>query len=158
MTWFVKAFLKASLTWLALGVSVGVAMAAHPVWTVYRLAHVHMVLLGFVTMMIFGVAYHVIPRFAGFPLHSRRGATLHWWISNVGFGGMVIRFVLRARGLSSGTVALALGGSLSALGAYLFVYLIWRTIDGPRSTRAAVRRGRAVHTSEAEMPVGISRS
>ena len=69
MTWFVKAFLKSSLAWLALGVTFGVAMAAHPVWTVYRLAHVHMLLLGFVAMMIFGVAYHVIPRFAGFPLH-----------------------------------------------------------------------------------------
>ena len=74
MEWFVKAFLKASLAWLALGVTLGLAMAAHPVWTVYRAAHMHMVLLGFVTMMIYGVAYHVIPRFAGFPLHSRRGA------------------------------------------------------------------------------------
>src|SRR3954453_13591496 len=141
MDWFVRAFPKASLAWLALGVTLGVAMAARPVWTIYRLAHVHMVLLGFVTMMIFGVAYHVIPRFAGFPLHSRRAATLHWWISNVGLGGMVIGFVLRARGLPAGTAVLALGGSLSALGAYLFVYLIWRTIDGPRSMRAAVRRG-----------------
>ena len=46
MSWFVKAFLKASLAWLALGVTFGVAMAAHPVWTVYRLAHVHALLLG----------------------------------------------------------------------------------------------------------------
>ena len=49
MDWFVKAFLKASLVWLVLGVTLGVAMAAHPVWTVYRPAHMHMVLLGFVT-------------------------------------------------------------------------------------------------------------
>ena len=31
MIWFAKAFLKASLTWLALGVTLGVAMAVHPV-------------------------------------------------------------------------------------------------------------------------------
>ena len=72
MTWFVKAFLKSSLAWLALGVTFGVAMAAHPVWTVYRLAHVHMMLLGFVTMMIYGVAYHVIPHFVGFCKGVRR--------------------------------------------------------------------------------------
>ena len=52
MEWFVKAFVKASLAWLALGVTLGVAMAAHPAWMVYRPAHAHMNLLGFVTMMI----------------------------------------------------------------------------------------------------------
>ena len=56
MEWFVKAFVKASLVWLALGVTLGVAMAAYPAWIIYRPAHMHMVLLGFVTMMIFGVA------------------------------------------------------------------------------------------------------
>ena len=55
MDWFVKAFLKSSLVWLTLGVTFGFAMAAHPVWTVHRPAHMHMLLLGFVTMMIFGL-------------------------------------------------------------------------------------------------------
>src|SRR4029079_9549143 len=53
MEWFVKAFLKASLAWLTLGVTLGVAMAAHPAWTVHKPAHMHMVMLGFVTMMIY---------------------------------------------------------------------------------------------------------
>ena len=53
------------------GVTPGLAIAAHPDWTVYPLAHVHMLLLGFVTMMIYGVAYHVLPRFVGFPMHNR---------------------------------------------------------------------------------------
>ena len=56
----VKGFLKASLAWLTLGVTLGVAMAVHPLWTIYRMAHVHMNLLGFVTMMIYGVGYHVV--------------------------------------------------------------------------------------------------
>jgi cbb3-type cytochrome oxidase subunit 1 len=54
-----------------------VAMAVHPAWAVYRTAHLHMNLLGFVAMMIFGVAYHVIPRFTGHSLHSRRLAAVH---------------------------------------------------------------------------------
>lgn len=140
MTWFVRAFLKSSLAWLALGVTVGVAMAAHPVWTVYRLAHVHMLLLGFVTMMIFGVAYHVIPRFVGFDLHRPALAGVHWWLANVGLALMVGGFVARVLEPTTGTVALAAGGVLSSLGAYLFVYLIWRTIDGPARMRAASER------------------
>lgn len=55
MDWFVKAFLTASLAWLGAGVSLGVAMAVHPAWAVYRTAHLHMNMLGFVAMMLFGV-------------------------------------------------------------------------------------------------------
>lgn len=144
MEWFVRAFLKTSLVWLALGVTLGVAMAAHPVWTVYRSAHQHMVLLGFVTMMIYGVAYHVIPRFAGFPLHNRRAAGVHWVIANVGLAMMVAGFIMRVGRPDAGTIVLASGGILSALGAYIFVYLIWRTVDGPIALRQAAKRARAV--------------
>ena len=142
MDWYVRAFLKASLSWLAAGVSLGVAMAAHPLWTVYRLVHLHMLLLGFVTMMIYGVAYHVIPRFAGFPIHSRRAAVLHWWISNAGLLMMATGFAVRVHEARAGTIVLASGGTLSALGAYTFVYVIWRTIDGPNALRQANRRAR----------------
>lgn len=154
MEWFVKAFLKASLAWLALGVSLGLAMAAHPPWTIHRVAHMHMVLLGFVTMMISGVAYHVVPRFAGYPLHNRRLAGWHWWISNAGLALMVAGFVLRAVHPAWGTPVLVAGGSLSALGAYLFVYVIWRTVDGPPALRAAAVRAReaAAATRRAPLP------
>ncbi len=129
MDWFVKAFLKASLAWLVLGVTLGVAMAAHGPWTVYRAAHMHMVLLGFVTMMIYGVAYHVIPRFAGSQLHGRQGAGWHWYLSNIGLTLMVAGFVMRVNGMRWATPVLATGGTLSAAGAYTFAYLLWRTLD-----------------------------
>lgn len=133
MDWFVRAFVKASLVWLALGVTLGVSMAAYPAWTVYRPVHEHMTLLGFVTMMIYGVAYHVIPRFTGLPLHSRRMPVWHWWASNIGLSGMVAGFVLRISGAVNplmSTTALATGGSLAAAGAYMFVYNLWRTLSG----------------------------
>jgi cbb3-type cytochrome oxidase subunit 1 len=131
MDWFVKAFMKASLAWLALGVTLGVAMAARPAWIVYRPAHLHMLVLGFVTKMIFGVAYHVVPRFSGHQLHGRRMAGWHWWISNAGLLLMTVGFLLRPHLGSRATLLLATGGALAALGAYLFAWLIWRTIDGP---------------------------
>jgi hypothetical protein len=131
MEWFVRAFLKASLAWLVLGVTLGVAMAVHPAWVAYRPAHMHMVLLGFVTMMIYGVAYHVVPRFAGRPLVSRRGAALHWWLSNVGLALMALGFVLRVQVGAAATPVLGTGGVASALGAYTFALLIWRTMDAP---------------------------
>ena len=149
MEWFVKAFLKASLAWLAAGVTLGVAMAVHPAWSVYRLSHVHMLLLGFVTMMIYGVAYHVIPRFSGHPLHRRQAAVWHWWVSNAGLALMATGFALRVHGVAFATPVLGVGGMCSAIGAYLFAWLIWRTIDGPSRLRKAAARA-AEHARSAD--------
>ena len=129
MDWFVKAFLKASVVWLSVGVTLGVAMGVKPTWSVYRTAHLHMLLLGFVAMMIFGVAYHVIPRFAGNPLPSGRAAAAHWWLANVGLAIMVAGFALRAQGKPISSALLGVGGTSAAAGAYTFAYLIWRTLD-----------------------------
>jgi cbb3-type cytochrome oxidase subunit 1 len=136
MEWFVKAFLKASIAWLAIGVTLGVAMAVHPQLIVYRPAHVHMNLLGFVTMMIYGVAYHVIPRFTGHQLHARRLAGLQWWLANIGLLLMVIGFCMAPHGIAAATPVLGTGGTLAAIAAYCFVYNLWRTIDGARKTTA----------------------
>ncbi len=135
MDWFVKAFIKAGLGWLVLGVTLGVAMAVHPPWAVYRTAHLHMNFLGFVTMMIYGVGYHVMPRFSGFPLKYRQLAGWQWWISNAGVALMVTGFILRGSPSTviAGKVLLASGGVLAAFGAYAFAFNIWRTIDGPAS-------------------------
>ena len=152
MEWFVKAFLKASLAWLALGVTLGGAMAAHPAWIVFRPVHAHMTLLGFVTMMIYGVAYHVIPRFAGHPLHAPRLAVAQWWASNAGLATMAMGFALRALGSTCvATGILALGGAASASAAHAFVYNLWRTIDGPALVRP---RGRATLPVLDESPLG----
>ena len=144
MDWFVKRFVKASLTWLGLGVTLGVAMAVRPEWIIYRPAHVHMNLLGFVAMMIFGVAYHVIPRFAGHPLHNRRLAAVHWWVANLGLAALVVGFIARPAMQRPAALVLAAGGALAASGAYVFIYNLWRTIDGPRERRVAEAPSRLV--------------
>lgn len=151
MDWFVRAFLKSSLAWLAAAVTLGVAMAVHPPWVLFRTAHLHMALLGFVAMMIFGVAYHVIPRFAGFQLHSGRAAVAHWWLSNAGLLVLVTGFAVRPWLGARAVPLLAAGGLLSAIGAYTFVYVIWRTIDGPARLRRAAERARA--STGARLPV-----
>jgi cbb3-type cytochrome oxidase subunit 1 len=138
MDWFVKSFLKSAVAWLLLGGLAGLAMAARPEWTVYRAAHAHMLLLGFVAMMIFGVGYHVIPRFVGSPIRDRRAPTAHWWLANVGLLLMVVGFILRAAGsVRSGTWALVSGGTLSGSGIMIFAYVIWTTLDRPLPGRRA---------------------
>lgn len=140
MDWFVRAFVKTSLSWFGAGVLLGLSMAIHPSWTVYRTAHIHMNLLGFVAMMIFGVAYHVMPRFASHPLHSRRLAGVHWWLANTGLALFVIGLMAPASAPGVRAVLLPVGGLLSAAGAYAFIYNIWRTLDA--SSAATVRIAR----------------
>ena len=132
MDWYVKAFIKTSVVWLTFGFLLGIAMAMYPPWTVYRAAHVHVMLLGFVSMMIFGVAYHVIPRFSGRALYSVRAAVWHWWIANTGLTLMVVGFACRDSGKLIGTWVLSAGGLLSGIGAMIFAVQIWRTIDGTK--------------------------
>lgn len=143
MEWFARAFIQASLLWLALGVTLGTGMAVHPAWTIYKPVHMHMTLLGFVTMMIFGVGYHVLPRFVGNPLWSKRLAGVHVWASNLGLALMCVGFTLRVWTESDQRVAgaiLGTGGALSALGAYLFAFNLWRTIGTAAERRARVER------------------
>lgn len=138
MDWFVKAFIRASLAWFALGIVAGLAIAAYPTWVAYRPAHAHMTVVGFLTMMVFGVGYQLLPRLFGHPLHSRGLAVGHWWLANIGLAAMVVGFVLtphigpRAAPVTSG------GGLLFALGALGFVYNLWRTFNAA-DARARLR-------------------
>lgn len=128
---FVRRFIRASLVWLGVGVVIGVGMALQPRWGAFRPAHMHANLLGFVSMMIFGVAYHVIPRFSGRPLHAPRLAAAHLWVANAGLAGMVGGFILRVQAAGPGAALLGTGGALSAAGAFCFIYNLWRTLPSP---------------------------
>lgn len=128
---FVKAFVKSSVAWLAVGVVLGLSMAIVPEWTVYRAMHVHVMLVGFVTMFINGVGYHVVPRLSGRPLWSVPAARRHWWIANSGLCVMVAGFWLRASGSPVATGVLSAGGLITAVSAIIFVLQVWLTVDAP---------------------------
>lgn len=132
MTPYVRRFIRSSLVWLGIGVVLGVLMAAWPAAVQYRPAHMHANLLGFVSMMIFGVAYHVIPRFSGAALRSEPLALAHVWIANGGLALMVIGWLARAHAVPNWRATLVAGGAFSAIGAILFIYNIWRTLDAAR--------------------------
>jgi cytochrome c oxidase cbb3-type subunit 1 len=131
---FVRRFIRSSLAWLAFGVLLGCAMAIWPYRMLpYRPAHVHANLLGFVSMMIFGVAYHVIPRFTGRGLHSPRLAAAQLLVSNAGLFLMVCGFMTRVTWATAGSIMLGVGGVTSAVGALIFVFNLWRTLEPART-------------------------
>jgi cbb3-type cytochrome oxidase subunit 1 len=150
---FVSGFIRASLLWLGVGVAIGVAMAFWPGQAiVYRPAHLHANLLGFVSMMIFGVAYHVIPRFSGAPLHDRRIAWAHFVVANVGLAALVAGWLGRATWPAGAAIPLRLGAALSAVGAIFFIYNLWRTLNDGARRAERITGSRPVSAAAAEAP------
>jgi cbb3-type cytochrome oxidase subunit 1 len=149
MDGFVRAFIKSSLAWLACGVTLGAAMAIRPELVIYRPAHLHMNLLGFVTMMIFGVGYHLLPRLGGSPLRWKALPVFHLWAANAGLALMVAGFFLRPSFQSAGQATLAIGAIFSTSGALSFVVNIWRTLDAGQVRLASMQRARPLPVTEA---------
>lgn len=124
-------FLKTGMIFFLLGALLGVLLA----WPVTRsilysmpgarwdLAHTHLNLLGFVIMVIFGIAYHILPRFAGRPLYSETWAAAHYWISASATAAMIIGFII-----PQASVLLWIGGTFQLAGIALGISNIWLTI------------------------------
>jgi heme/copper-type cytochrome/quinol oxidase subunit 1 len=135
---FVRHFIRSSLVWLGVGVLLGLWMTLEARAVAYRPAHMHANLLGFVSMMIFGVAYHVLPRFTGNALRSRRAATLHLWLANGGLALMVAAWLLRVH-IVGMTWLLAVGAVSTSVGAFLFIGNIWLTLGTPAGRPVMMR-------------------
>jgi cbb3-type cytochrome oxidase subunit 1 len=128
-------FIKASLLSLAAGVVLGVLIALHVLKPdhpqLLTSAHSHVNLLGAVMMLIFGVGYHILPRFSGRPLWNEKLQDIQFWLNAIGLAGMVISFIAAAYSSSDLLrYAVAPFGALYGLGALLFVVNLWKTISG----------------------------
>ena len=117
--------LSASIAWFAIANTFGLLMGTGLVSYLWRPAHGHMNLLGFVAMMIYGVAYHALPRFRGVPFTRPRLAFAQVALANVGLLGMALTW-----GLNGPPASFAVWGGMSWLASMLFVALIaevlWR--------------------------------
>ncbi len=135
MDWYIKAFIRASLLWFAAGILLGIGMAIYPSWLVYRPAHAHMNVAGFLTMLVFGVGYQLLPRLFGHPLYSARLAIVHLYLANIGLLGLVGGFIWETRSVTSGHLLLVSGGVLFAVGVGCWIWNLWRTFDAADARR-----------------------
>ncbi len=134
---FVKNFIAMSIVYLTLASVLGVFMLSMPSLLTLKFAHSHLMLLGWVSMMIYGVGYHILPRFAGKLLRSRAMGELQFWLSNIGLVGMLLFYSLMQyspaplyKGLSA-----AFGG-IEVLSIFLFFYNMVVTILGKEPQKA----------------------
>jgi len=85
-----RLFIKAGLIYAFLGAALGVTIAIDPSLSVrLRFVHIHVNLLGFMAMMVAGVAFHVLPRFSARKLPWPAGMKYQFILQNTGLLGMV---------------------------------------------------------------------
>ena len=93
-------------------------------------AHVHLMLLGWMSMMVYGVGYHILPRFNGNPVAFPNLAIAHFWVSNIALVGFVSTWGLSRYGFPKMP---AQGFAvLNAIGILMFVTNILVSIRKPK--------------------------
>ncbi|MDH3238959.1 MAG: DUF1858 domain-containing protein [Deltaproteobacteria bacterium] len=149
---YTKAFVVAALVYFFLAAVLGAWMgSATPAGWVH-FAHVHFNLLGFMSMMIYGVGYFILPRFNGRTLHWPSWVPLHFYAANVGLIGMVATAPERP------STGFALFAGLSVVSAGMFVINLGATMLIAPAAEEEEEEEIAVHPQAAPAPPAPSAS
>ena len=144
----VRRYLKTGIGFLALGLGLGLWMMAdrelrqHFPSPYLVSAHTHAIFVGFVMMMILGVALWLFPRPAKDDTrYSPRAASVAYWLVACGTAGRVAgelaRQVSSAPWLRTGTLVM---GTLQVAGLAVFFYTMWSRIR-PLGSQAREAQG-----------------
>jgi cbb3-type cytochrome oxidase subunit 1 len=91
-------YLRMSLVYFVAGALFGLLMIVWPDESGYYLTvHVHFNLLGFMSMMIYGVGYHILPKFSGRHVFSPFLMRAQFWFANAGLLGLALSWSFIAR-------------------------------------------------------------
>ncbi|WP_251330900.1 hypothetical protein [Haloplanus pelagicus] len=115
-----------ALAFLLVGTGVGLGDALGLVPGLARLAHLHLLLVGFVCLTIAGAMTQFVPVWSGTALHSRRLARAQLWLVGGGLLGLAAGF------LSNRLAVLPPAGALVLLGFWTLAYNVGRTLAAAR--------------------------
>ncbi|MDO8445781.1 MAG: cbb3-type cytochrome c oxidase subunit I [Deltaproteobacteria bacterium] len=121
-------FIKSSLIYFAIAVLVGLDITFMPGHLGSMMpVHAHLMLLGWITMMIYGVAYHILPRFSASPLYSDKIANVQFYVAHIGLIGMAVSFAMRSY-VDAGGMLLIVFSIIEAISIILFVFNMLMTL------------------------------
>jgi cbb3-type cytochrome oxidase subunit 1 len=126
---FVRNFIIASIVYFGLSAVLGIIMLWDESLMTMRFVHSHLNMLGWVSMMIFGVGYHVLPRFSGRPLKYPGMGELHFWTANIGLIGMLVFHTMNIYNPNQAYYLLTISfGVLEVFSIVLFFYNMLATL------------------------------
>jgi cytochrome c oxidase cbb3-type subunit 1 len=111
-----------SIVYLGVAAVLGIVMLYSSEAMSLKFVHSHLMLLGWVSMMIYGVGYHILPRFMGRPLYSQKLGDLQFWAANIGLAAMLVFYTLNVYQPSSGYVAVTVAAGILELGSVLLFF------------------------------------
>ena len=121
-----KWFLRIATLYIIAGVALGLYMAASHNHSMFPV-HAHLNLLGFVSMMLFGLFYHVFPATI-----ETRMAKAHFWLYIPAHLGQMVFLTLLFRGYTAVEPALAVFSTLVGLAFVFFTIVVWRNTGAVR--------------------------
>ncbi len=116
------AWLKLAVIYLLVGISIGIAMGATGNF-VLRPVHVHIGLLGWVTMALAGLIYSLHPAAA-----QSRLATVHFWLHNLALPVMMVALGALLTGYPQAVPALVASEFVLAAGLLAFAVNLFRNL------------------------------
>lgn len=123
--------LRLAVLYALLGIGMGLAMAISHDFT-NKGVHVHVNLLGWVSMSLMALGYRQFPRMARSPL-----ARLHFWLHALGLPVMAVGIYLVLH-QAPGAEAVVAGGSLTVAAAFAsFALNVWLNAFNPANTQEA---------------------
>lgn len=117
-----KAYLKIATVYFTIGVLAGLTMGIiHD----FRFAsvHAHVNLLGWVTMALFGIIYHLYPNAANSKL-----AKTQFWLHNIGVPVMLGGISLQVLGVSAALPPTIIGSIAVVVGVILFMVNVFKYV------------------------------
>ena len=143
---YMKLFVVMSIVYFFVGSFLGFLMTTDAASEAVRFAHIHFNLLGFMSMMIFGVGYFILPRFNARTLKWPGLVPAHFWLANITLVSMVVFFSVSQKLFWASSILQIL--SISFLLLMLAIQLITKTnhLNGTqRSTPWGLLKNQAYH-------------
>jgi cbb3-type cytochrome oxidase subunit 1 len=126
---FVKGFIIMSIVYLGISAVLGIVMLGNPNVMALKFVHSHLNMLGWVSMMIYGVGYHILPRFMGRPLYSNKIGETQFYLANISLVAMLVFYTVNVYN-PDGTYRMltVLFGAVQAIAIFLFFYNMLMTL------------------------------
>jgi cytochrome c oxidase cbb3-type subunit 1 len=126
---FVKGFIVMSIVYLGISTVVGIVMLGSQEALGLKFVHSHLNMLGWVSMMIYGVGYHILPRFMGRPLYSNKIGEVQFYLANISLVAMLAFHTLNAYAPGDAyRTLLVASGAVQAFTVFLFFYNMLMTL------------------------------
>ncbi|MEH7116339.1 cytochrome-c oxidase [Neobacillus vireti] len=114
--------IKISVVYFVIGVLIGMYMSMTEDFD-FKAVHVHIILLGWMSMALAGLIYVGFPKAAETTL-----AKVHFWIHNISLPIMMIGLALLISGVENAGPAVAVGGTLMVIGIIVFAINILKNV------------------------------